>query len=84
MWGETIRGKQKNNSLRSSSRDARERHDPSTAILTHTTHASTSSTHINLLCPLLRTRSTTSTAGINNTFLDIRGERKESLFHIDV
>lgn len=55
-----------------------------TAILPHTTRNTLTLVHINLTSATLLSTSSSTTAGINNAFLDIRGEREESLFHIDV
>jgi hypothetical protein len=55
-----------------------------TAILPHTTRNTLTLVHINLTSTTLLSASSSTTAGINNAFLDIRGEREESLFHIDV
>jgi hypothetical protein len=57
---------------------------PLTAILSHTTHTTGTGTNINLRSTALPSLRRTTTAGINNPLLDIRGEREESLFHIDV
>lgn len=55
-----------------------------TAILPHGTRNTTSLTDIDLTSTLLGTSLSTTAAAINDAFLDIRGEREEGLFYIDV
>ena len=54
-----------------------------TAVLSHTSCNTLALSNINLAGTLLGTLLTT-TAGVNDAFLDIRGEREEGLFDIDV
>ena len=54
-----------------------------TAVLSHTSCNTLALSNINLAGTLLGTLLTT-TAGVNDAFLDIRSEREEGLFDIDV